>query len=471
MGLPPRGPLEPKAASSTTPRARLLCEATNSTDAMALATQAAGSLDGRSCCARPPRRQQVGPSGRPLGDRPKTHADSAAALRSQTSRTREEPSACVFLLRSARRAPDLRDRLDDFREQCAVGRHSSHLGSLRGNLSWRRLEGGLEQAIDDATTRAFAGWTRRRSHRTYGPLERVQLRADLDVPLPGEPQAERRTPHASPRVVGSSSRCRTAQIYRARHTSGWAGSRRPHGHSRCSSVEIDEPSRAPTSMATFRLHVPDCTRVSETFSERSTFCRRVAVERSSKTMQGEYLAWQALLYAAAREPEPRTNACCRCARVRAGHLSRESSHFSRRRSSHLRESDADAAAARLHYVIDSGIWDPVVIALRAAPELGAFLAGEPDWRSWLQRLLSASSDTSLANKLGLRMPRGAKRPAELTPRESEVHELLAQGLTNEEIAKRLYISLSTTKVHVKHIYEKLGVRSRLEAARALRDDV
>jgi DNA-binding NarL/FixJ family response regulator len=53
----------------------------------------------------------------------------------------------------------------------------------------------------------------------------------------------------------------------------------------------------------------------------------------------------------------------------------------------------------------------------------------------------------------------------------EVHELLAQGLTNEEIAKLLYISVSTTKVHVKHIYEKLGVRSRLEAARALREDV
>ena len=69
------------------------------------------------------------------------------------------------------------------------------------------------------------------------------------------------------------------------------------------------------------------------------------------------------------------------------------------------------------------------------------------------------------------MPRAATRVTGLTPRESEVHELLAQGLTNEEIAKVLYISLSTTKVHVKHIYEKLGVRSRLEATRALRDDV
>jgi DNA-binding NarL/FixJ family response regulator len=44
-------------------------------------------------------------------------------------------------------------------------------------------------------------------------------------------------------------------------------------------------------------------------------------------------------------------------------------------------------------------------------------------------------------------------------------------MTNEEIARLLYISLSTAKVHVKHVYDKLGVRSRLEAARALRGDV
>ncbi len=64
-----------------------------------------------------------------------------------------------------------------------------------------------------------------------------------------------------------------------------------------------------------------------------------------------------------------------------------------------------------------------------------------------------------------------QRPGELTPRRREILELVSKGLTNEEIAKALFISLSTTKVHVKHIYEKLGVRSRLEAARALRDDV
>jgi DNA-binding NarL/FixJ family response regulator len=109
--------------------------------------------------------------------------------------------------------------------------------------------------------------------------------------------------------------------------------------------------------------------------------------------------------------------------------------------------------------------------MRAAPVLGAFVAEENRWRGWLQRLLSASSDTTLARRYGLQLPRAAGARTDLTPRETEVHELLAQGLTNEEIAKMLYISLSTTKVHVKHIYAKLGVRSRLEAARALSDDV
>jgi len=192
--------------------------------------------------------------------------------------------------------------------------------------------------------------------------------------------------------------------------------------------------------------------------------------RSTKTMRAEYLGWQALFYAAAREPN---RASALAAEVRAVSRALEPRVVSSLAGAIVAvgRDDPDTAANCMKVAIGSGIWDPVVIAVRAAPAIGAFLAEQPEWRSWLQRLLSLSSDTSLANRLGLRMPRAAKRTAELTPRESEVHELLAQGLTNEEIAKQLFISLSTTKVHVKHIYEKLGVRSRLEAARALRDDV
>jgi DNA-binding NarL/FixJ family response regulator len=137
----------------------------------------------------------------------------------------------------------------------------------------------------------------------------------------------------------------------------------------------------------------------------------------------------------------------------------------------LADGNRPEAAARLGTIIKADVCDPIVIAVRAAPPLGAFIAAQPRWRSWFQQLLTASRDASLAASLGLRVPREAKERTGLSPRETEVHELLAQGLTNEEIAKLLYISLSTTKVHVKHIYEKLGVRSRLEAARALSGDV
>ena len=193
-------------------------------------------------------------------------------------------------------------------------------------------------------------------------------------------------------------------------------------------------------------------------------------EGLSPSGRGEFLGWQALFHAAAGDVDQ-----ARVLTVDARLASRNAEVAALRLLAEgiiaLAERDPASAAARLRVVIGNEVWDPAVIALRTAPELGEFVANQPDWRSWLQQVLSASSDTSLARRLGLRIPRAAKRAVDLSARESEVHELLAHGLTNEEIAKRLYISLSTTKVHVKHIYEKLGVRSRLEAARALRDDV
>ena len=75
------------------------------------------------------------------------------------------------------------------------------------------------------------------------------------------------------------------------------------------------------------------------------------------------------------------------------------------------------------------------------------------------RLLAAFPDVS---------PAQPKRPPDdmiepLSARELEVLSLLAEGLTNQEIAAKLHLSLNTVKVHCSNIYGKLGVNSRMQA--------
>jgi DNA-binding NarL/FixJ family response regulator len=59
---------------------------------------------------------------------------------------------------------------------------------------------------------------------------------------------------------------------------------------------------------------------------------------------------------------------------------------------------------------------------------------------------------------------GSESTTPLTERETEVLRLLAQGQSNKEIARHLYLVEDTVKTHVRHILSKLGVQSRTQAA-------
>jgi DNA-binding CsgD family transcriptional regulator len=66
--------------------------------------------------------------------------------------------------------------------------------------------------------------------------------------------------------------------------------------------------------------------------------------------------------------------------------------------------------------------------------------------------------------LGVRAPRAQRRDRELSPRELEVAQLVAQGLSNSAIAARLFLSRSTVTSHISHILTKLGMSSRSQIA-------
>ena len=60
-------------------------------------------------------------------------------------------------------------------------------------------------------------------------------------------------------------------------------------------------------------------------------------------------------------------------------------------------------------------------------------------------------------------------PDDLSQRELDVLRLIAEGLTNAEIAGRLYVGVSTVKKHINHIYDKLGVKTRTQAVARARE--
>lgn len=84
--------------------------------------------------------------------------------------------------------------------------------------------------------------------------------------------------------------------------------------------------------------------------------------------------------------------------------------------------------------------------------------------------LGAGHDADRAAELVRRLgggPRpGPRRDAALTEREEEVLELLGAGLTNRQIAERLFLSVKTVEHHVSRVLTKLGLKTRTEAAAA-----
>ena len=110
-----------------------------------------------------------------------------------------------------------------------------------------------------------------------------------------------------------------------------------------------------------------------------------------------------------------------------------------------------AQRRRLLFALQRGAGHPVPINVRTAPRAGtAWTWAEVS--DLVREVSQPEADTKVAQQ------------NVLTPREREVARLVAQGLSNQQIATRLSISVGTARAHVEHILLKLGFHSRAQVA-------
>ena len=108
--------------------------------------------------------------------------------------------------------------------------------------------------------------------------------------------------------------------------------------------------------------------------------------------------------------------------------------------------------------------DLVVTTYRCCPDvLSAMLSYAPTCERAIF-ILARANDEHLASSEGSRPSEMLRPGIRLSKREREVCDLVCLGLSNGEIAKKLFITESTVKVHLHRIYDKTGVRSRTALA-------
>ncbi|MDX6311797.1 MAG: hypothetical protein QOF44_1261 [Streptomyces sp.] len=117
------------------------------------------------------------------------------------------------------------------------------------------------------------------------------------------------------------------------------------------------------------------------------------------------------------------------------------------------------AGARGYLTKDAG-GDEIVRAIKAV------VAGEAGLAPQVQRrLLERLSAQAAEAGEGPGVPEAPELPDGLTVREAEVLALVAQGLSNSEIASRLYVSVTTVKTHINNLFAKTGARDRAQAVK------
>ncbi|AXI78714.1 response regulator [Peterkaempfera bronchialis] len=111
--------------------------------------------------------------------------------------------------------------------------------------------------------------------------------------------------------------------------------------------------------------------------------------------------------------------------------------------------------------------DADILAAIEAGATGYLLKDTPPEELAAAVRTAAAGKSTLAPAVALRLMDRMRAPAEaLSRRETEVLQLVADGLSNQQISRRLFLSQATVKSHLAHIYTKLAVDSRTAAVAA-----
>ncbi|MER5883006.1 response regulator transcription factor [Streptomyces sp. NPDC001941] len=111
--------------------------------------------------------------------------------------------------------------------------------------------------------------------------------------------------------------------------------------------------------------------------------------------------------------------------------------------------------------------DADILAAVEAGALGYLLKDAPPEELAAAVRTAAAGQSALAPTVAHRLMDRMRTPAQaLTKRELEVLQLVGEGLSNQQISKRLFLSQATVKSHLVHVFAKLGVDSRTAAVAA-----
>jgi DNA-binding CsgD family transcriptional regulator len=193
---------------------------------------------------------------------------------------------------------------------------------------------------------------------------------------------------------------------------------------------------------------------------------RQSTKELSASLTGEYLACRALVLALAGHEGPALETAELADSATLAVEARGFSSFARVVVSCQRTNPQEKPLVREAYerAATTHNVDGLVCAYRAYPPLLQKIWSYCDETDFLIEAIETAGDASLAHSAKLPVVLKQGRSGALSRREREILDLVRQGLTNDEIARTLFLSVSTVKVHMRHIFEKLGVRTRTEAA-------